>query len=111
MPDFKCVACGIRLRTHGGATGCPGRARCARPRSTPVEELSELVGFRRWQPVKGCRIEERFGDRVSHLDRTPRGGGSQELRVAAERWLDEGGSFDTEAVAAAPARRLGASGE
>jgi hypothetical protein len=100
LSDFKCVDCGIRLRTHGGATGqepCPG---CGAPLNA-VEELSELVGFRAvGRPVEGLPAE-RFGDRVSPLaDR--RDAEVARLRVAVERWLDEGGSFDPGALDSGP---------
>jgi hypothetical protein len=98
MPDFKCVACRIRLRSPVGdrvPRPCPV---CEAPLE-PVDELSEVVGFRSLQP-HDAEIEERFADRVSDLTER-REARIEELRVAAERWLDEGGSFDTEAVAAA----------
>jgi hypothetical protein len=67
MPDVKCTACRIRLRSHPGeamARLCP---ECEAPLE-PVGELSEIVGFR--------------------------------LREA-DRWLDDGASFDSEEMAAA----------
>lgn len=79
MPDFKCAACRIRLRSPAGDTArrpCPV---CEAPLE-PVMDLSELVGFRSLQPP-GAEVEA--------------------LRAAAERWLDEGGGVNMKAVAAA----------
>jgi hypothetical protein len=64
-----------------------------------VGALSEIVGFRSVEPGAGTN-EDAPADPVSYLtDR--RDARLEELRVAAERWLDDGGSFDTEAAAAA----------
>ena len=95
MPDYKCAACRIRLRSHGGdeprelCPVCDGQLQT-------VDELSDLVGFRALGPDAGEETRP-----ISHLtDR--REERVEELRVAAQRWLDDGGSFDTEeAVAAA----------
>ena len=102
MPDFKCVACRIRLRSPVGdrvRRPCPI---CEAPLK-PVAGLSEVVGFRSMPSesgeVEGLR-DERFAAPVSILtDR--REARIEELRVAAERWLDDGGSFDREAVSVA----------
>jgi hypothetical protein len=44
MPDFKCVACRIRIRHAGDVTAdaCP---QCGSPLDL-VDELAEIVGFR-----------------------------------------------------------------
>src|SRR4051794_26176464 len=95
MPDFKCAACRIRLRSHGGDTVrelCP---ECGAPLEV-VAELSEVVGFR----SVGETEEDASAQPVSYLtDR--REARVEELRVAAQRWLDESGGFDPEAAAAA----------
>ena len=63
-----------------------------------VGELSEIVGFRSVDPRAGAE-DDAPADRVSYLtDR--RDARLEELRVAAERWLDDGGSFDEAAAAA-----------
>src|SRR5215211_7525332 len=91
MPDFKCAACRIRLRSSGGDA---------------VGELSELVGFRSLE-ARGTADE---GERASTPEPLTRPVGDltkrresriEQSRLDAERWLDGSGSFDSEAVAAA----------
>ncbi len=72
----------------------------------PVRELSELVGFRslegRGTPDEGemASTPEPLTLPVSDLTKR-RESRIEQSRLDAERWLDDGGSFDTEAVAAA----------
>jgi hypothetical protein len=80
VPHFKCVACKTRLDSTAGPADlvddlCPG---CRSPLE-PVGELAEIVGFR---AIK------------------PRDAALAEAALDAERWLDDGGSFSPEAVAA-----------
>ena len=92
MPDFKCAACKVRLRSPGGdATDrtCPV---CHAPLE-PVGKLSEIVGFRSIDV--GPAEFEPFARPISDLTKR------REARLDAERWLDDGGSFDSEAAAAA----------
>jgi hypothetical protein len=100
MPDFKCVACRIRLRGPGGEG--PG-ALCPECRA-PLERvgrLSEVVGYRAIEPEASPREGEPLTRPVSDLT-TRREERIEELRRDAERWLDDGGSFDPdEAMAAA----------
>ena len=105
MPDFKCAACRIRLRSSGGdAVGelCPV---CEAPLEQ-VGELSELVGFRSLE-ARGTADE---GERASTPEPLTRPVGDltkrresriEQSRLDAEQWLDGSGSFDSEAVAAA----------
>ena len=96
MPDFKCVACRVRLRRPGrdGAGGpCPI---CETPLE-PVGRLSEIVGFRSME-VGGGEPVEPLARPVGDLTKRRE---SRTEQVDAELWLDDGGSFDTEAVAAA----------
>jgi len=85
MPDFKCVACRFRVRSHGGDTVrevCPG---CGTPLEL-VGRLVEVVGYRSISPGTD---EDAPAEPVSYLtDR--REARIEELRVAAQRWLDDG---------------------
>jgi hypothetical protein len=91
MPDLKCVDCRIRVRTQGEAA--PERCPICEAHLELVEDLSEVVGFRAMgRPIEGLPAE-RFADRVSDLTQR-RDEQIMRLRVAAERWLDEAGSFD-----------------
>ena len=87
MPHFKCVACEMRLSTKEGPAGgvgdlCPGCGSLLEP----VTDLSKIVGFQSIKP----------------RDR------ADQARLEVQRWLDDGGSFDSAALAetmALPARR------
>jgi hypothetical protein len=66
MPDFKCADCRIRVRIPGGDEAVAECPRCLSPLD-PVNELSELVGFRS-MPPDGMPVDrrpaERFADAV-----------------------------------------------
>jgi hypothetical protein len=89
LPDFKCAACRIRLRSPGGDGAGP---LC---RLDPVGELSELVGFRSIDV--GPAEFEPLARPVSDLTKRRE---TRTERADAERWLDDAGSFDSKAVAA-----------
>jgi hypothetical protein len=87
MPDFKCAACRIRVRSHGGETVrevCPA---CETPMEL-VDALSEVVGFRSVDPGANPGEDEPVGPVGYLTDR--REARVEELRVAAQRWLDDG---------------------
>jgi hypothetical protein len=100
MPDFKCAACRIRLRSPAGDGAAPPCPICETPLE-PVAELSEMVGFRsiEWgeSPAEGEPVEP-LARPVSDLTKRRE---TRTEQVDAERWLDDAGSFDTDAVAAA----------
>jgi hypothetical protein len=93
MPHYKCVACKSRLHSAGSPADdvgdlCPG---CGAPLE-PVGELAEIVGFRSIKP--GDNAPD--GDApILALRKAIRA----QARRDAERWLDDGGSFNPEAVA------------
>jgi hypothetical protein len=109
MPHFKCIACKTRLYRPTSTADpvgdlCPG---CGSLLES-VGELSEIVGFRSIKPrdragdggMPGthqrmvARVDDLIARREAILARA---------RLDAERWLDEGGSFNPEAVAEAMA--------
>lgn len=90
MPDFKCVACRLRVRTAVGGEAGPACPVCQAPLDH-VADLSDLVGLRLIQP-DGMPVDRRPAQRLADA--------VNEVR-AADRWLDDSGSFDNEAVAAA----------
>jgi hypothetical protein len=59
-----------------------------------------VIGFRS-MPSGDSEVEERFAGPVSNLT-DHREARIEELRVAAERWLDDGGSFDSAAAVQQP---------
>ena len=88
MPHFKCVPCKARLysptRPADPVGDCP---RCGSPLE-PVGELADIVGFQSIEPVDSAAAGE------ATLARD---------LFDAGRWLDDGGRFSPEAVAAAVA--------
>jgi hypothetical protein len=109
MPHFKCTACKIRLYSPTSPADpvgdlCPGCGTLLEP----VGRLSEIVGFRAIKPrdrasedgVPGTheQIVGRVDDLIARRDAT-----LARARLDAERWLDDGGSFNPEAVAEAMA--------
>jgi hypothetical protein len=107
MPHFKCVAC--RTRLYSAATPpdrvadlCPGCGSLLEP----VDDLAEIVGFqsiRSRESYSGAPSRnEQIADRVDDFFAGRRAILAQ-ARHDAERWLDDGGSFSPEAVAAAVA--------
>jgi len=110
MAHFKCVACKTRQYCAAGPADvvgdlCPGCGSLLQP----VGELAEVFGFRhitsRENAADGGPQDrhQRIADRVDDFF-ARRGGSVAEARLDAERWLDDGGSFSTEAVAAATPR-------
>ena len=102
MPHFKCVACKTRLHVPAGPSSqvddpCPG---CGVPLE-PVGELTEIVGFQAIEPPAGDTpdTQRRMADRIGELIARRRQ--MDEADLDAKRWLDDGGSFSTEAVAQA----------
>jgi hypothetical protein len=109
MPHFKCVACKLRLDAAASRADmvgdlCPGCGSLLEP----VGELAEIVGFRAIRSRDSAadagapRTNERIADRVDDFFAGRRAILAQ-ARLDAERWLDEGGDFSPEAVAAAMA--------
>ena len=109
MPHFKCVACKARLYSAAGPDDlvgdlCPGCGSLLEP----VGELAEIVGFRSIKSRDGAaensprgthrriagRVDDFFARREAFL---------AQARLDAERWIDDGGGFSSEAVAAAMA--------
>jgi hypothetical protein len=110
MAHFKCVACktsqSCAARSADGVGDlCPGCGSLLEP----VGELAEVFGFRhitsRENRANGGPQDrhQRIADRVDDLF-ARREGSVAEARLDAERWLDDGGSLSTEAVAAATPR-------
>jgi hypothetical protein len=107
MPDSKSVACKTRLYTPAGSENlvgdlCPGCGSLLEP----VGELAEIVGFRSIKS-RDCAVDDgppgthqRIADRVDDLF-ARREAILAQIRLDAERWIDEGGSFSPEAVAEA----------
>jgi hypothetical protein len=105
MPHFKCEACRVRLYSGPGPSDAVGDL-CPSCGSLlePVGTLEEVVGFRSIgprasAPAQGTdgrhrQIAGRVDDFYSRSDPL-----LAETRLDAERWLDDGGSFDFEALA------------
>ena len=96
MPYLKCVPCRVRVSGAGAAAdlmdgSCPG---CGQPLE-PVAKLAEVLGYRSPElddsPVP-ARVADISGGRAA-----------REAQLAADRWLDEGGSISPEALAEAVA--------
>src|SRR5687767_4113966 len=99
MPHFKCLACRTRLYSalgSGDLVGdlCPGCGSLL----GPAGELAEIVGFR---SIRSCGsgaddrppgTHQRIADRVDEFF-ARREAILAEVRVDAERWIDDGGSF------------------
>ena len=105
MPHFKCVACRTRLYSAVRPAElvsdlCP---RCGSPLE-PVGKLAEVVGFKSVEPRDSAADggapgpHERIAGRVDDLT-ARREAILADARLDAERWLDDGGSFSSEAVA------------
>jgi hypothetical protein len=109
MPHFKCTACKTRLYSPAAPTDpvgdlCPGCGSLLEP----VGELSEIVGFRAIKPRDRAgdggapgtheRIVGRVDDLIARREAV-----LARARLDAERWLDDGGSFNPQAVAEAMA--------
>jgi hypothetical protein len=109
MPHFKCVACKARLYSAAGPADlvgdlCPGCGSLLEP----VDELAEIVGFRAIKdrdsaaddspPGRHQRIADRVDDFFARRETI-----LAQARLDAERWIDDGGRFSTEAVAEAMA--------
>jgi hypothetical protein len=110
MPHFKCLACKTRLysaaRSIGGVGDlCPGCGSLLEP----VGELAEIIGFRSIKPRDSAADDgppgrhQRIADRVDDFF-ARREAILAQARLDAERWIDDGGRFSPEAVAAAMAR-------
>jgi hypothetical protein len=109
MPHFKCVACKTRLYSAAGPDDlvgdlCPGCGSLLEP----VGELAEIVGFRAIKPRDSAAEDippgthQRIADRVDDFF-ARREAILAQARLDAERWIDDGGRFSPEAVAAAMA--------
>ena len=109
MPHYKCVACKARLHSAGRPTDlvgdlCPGCGSLLEP----VGELAEIVGFRsitsrvRTSDGDAPGTHQRLADNVGEFVALREAIRAQ-ARRDAELWLDDGGSFRPEPVAAAMA--------
>ncbi len=105
MPYFKCVACRIRLdRASPEVTLFDGLCPMCGTALEPAKDLTELVGFRAFDLAQGDRSfdppsggHDQFVGRL--LDAMAQRESAQgPAQLDAERWLDEGGSFSSEAV-------------
>jgi hypothetical protein len=109
MPHFKCLACKTRLYSAAGSGDLVGDL-CPACGSLlePVGELTEIVGFRSIKhrdsagnerpPGTNQRIADRVGDFYARREAI-----LAQARLDAERWVDDGGSLGSEAVAEAMA--------
>jgi hypothetical protein len=108
MPHYKCVGCKTRLYSAAGPADlvgdlCPGCGSLLEP----VGELAEIVGFqsikhrdsaagdsppRGHQRIAGRVVDGLFARREAML---------AQARLDPGRWVDDGGSFSSEAVAEA----------
>ena len=105
MPHFKCVACKTRLYSAANPSDLVGDL-CPECGTLlePVSELAEIVGFRAIKPrddaTDGDALasQERIGNRPDDFqDR--REAILAQARLDAKQWIDDGGSFDVEAMA------------
>jgi ribosomal protein S27E len=110
MAHFKCVACKTRqycAARPADVVGdlCPGCGSLLEP----VGELAEVFGFRhitsRENVADGGPVgrHQQIADRVDDFFARPAATVAQ-ASLDAERWIDDGGSFSPEAVAAATPR-------
>jgi len=105
MPHFKCVPCKARVyRATGGDDLVGGRCPGCGSLLEPVGELGEIVGFRSIDSRGDAAPDthQRIVDQVEDLF-ARREAALARAHVDAERWLDDGGSFSPDAVAAAMA--------
>jgi hypothetical protein len=100
VPYFKCVSCRIRVYALGAATdltsgSCPG---CGQPLEL-VAELTDVMGFRS-PNLYDSSVPPRIAERMADIS-----GGrvAAEAQLDADRWLDDGGSVQPEAIAEAMA--------
>jgi hypothetical protein len=105
---FKCVTCKARLYSAARADSllrdtCPDCGELLQP----VGDLAEIVGYRsiKWVADPANPVEPRAGAAVvsNALTRVlaSRRSRSAQAALAAERWLDDGGSFNAPAAASA----------
>ena len=104
MPHYKCVACKTRLYSAGRPTDLVGDLGpgCGSLLES-VGNLAEVVGFRSITPADGegdapsmhADIADRVGDLMARRE------ARAQAQFDADRWLDDGGSFNPEALAAA----------
>jgi len=100
VPYVKCVRCKIRVsdatarRDLVEEGSCPS---CGRPME-PVADLAELVGYRS-PSLQEPRTPKPVADRVADI--VARREMESTVRLAAQRWLDEAGSFAETAAEAA----------
>src|SRR5438445_11465871 len=81
VPYFKCTPCRLRIDGRGPEMDLvDGRCPTCGERLAPVRQLTEVVGFQSFK-----------------LGQASASSGEDEQD--AQRWLDEGGSFSSEAVA------------
>ena len=105
MTYFKCVTCKARLYSAASPNSlvrdlCPGCGAMLEP----VGELAELVGYRsielRDDPAKPQAGHGVVIDRFAEVLAGTRARSAQ-AALDAERWLDDGGSFNGPAAASA----------
>jgi hypothetical protein len=90
VPYLKCISCRIRVSQAGSETQltdglCPG---CGQ-RLEPVASLAELVGFRS-PNLHDPSVPPHIAERVADISG---GRTAAEAHLAAQRWLDDGGSL------------------
>jgi hypothetical protein len=105
MPHYKCVPCRTRLYTAEGPPEmvgdlCPDCGALLEP----VGQLGEVIGFRSIKSRDDSAVGEAAGTRERIAGRVDdflarRAAILALARLDAERWVDEGGSFQAEAVA------------
>lgn len=108
MTYFKCVSCKARLYSAAEPDSlvrdlCPGCGAMLEP----VGELAELVGYRSIRsPDDPAEPEGAHGALIHHLTDAlaRRDARSAQTAFDAERWLDDGGSFNLPAAASAAHR-------
>jgi hypothetical protein len=106
VPYLKCVACRIRLDQAGPEADLfEGLCPICGIALEPAAKLAELVGFRSFDLAQGEQAFETSPDarkrsvrRVQDL-MARRDTAQAQTRLDAERWIDEGGRFSSEAVA------------
>jgi hypothetical protein len=100
VPYFKCVSCRIRVSVAGAATdltdgSCPGCGQSLQP----VAKLTEVMGFRS-PNLYDRSVPPRIAERMSDISG---GRAAAEAQLDADRWVDEGGALQREAIAEAVA--------